>query len=401
MVSWVSAAVSALTVGGTATGLAASRRSAPEPGVDRGGHPLWWWLGCVAVIYLNQVLVTVYVLRVHHGDPSFIARYLPPGWFALEHGPLARQLAAWWPGPTLLAPSVLRVQAFLEFPFVLFGYLTVCRWFGPALYRRALRLRWPVAASYTATFCVIELSLPNPDTAQDIAIRLVSAVVTGLVTGRLSAPGSDPESTPLGLGRFAVSVAALAYLVLIVYDTALLYNLGHLAPKLPRIAAAVFVLAAARRLDAGSRTASARHEPPRFPRLGVVDAALGWFLVVFFVSALPIRYGLGFGVPALSLIAGAALIAAAGHAALRDADRRAQRAGWLVVAGVSGIAVGLVGYWGSGGYPEARILAAAGGCLIAVTSTALAIDLREHRRTTCSSSALPAAAERMTQQDRA
>jgi hypothetical protein len=31
----------------------------------------------VALIYLNQVLFTVYVIRVHHGDPSFIGRYLP------------------------------------------------------------------------------------------------------------------------------------------------------------------------------------------------------------------------------------------------------------------------------------------------------------------------------------
>jgi hypothetical protein len=35
------------------------------------------------LLYLNQVLFTVYVLREHGGDPSFIARYLPEGWFIL------------------------------------------------------------------------------------------------------------------------------------------------------------------------------------------------------------------------------------------------------------------------------------------------------------------------------
>ena len=41
----------------------------------------------VALVYINQVLVTVYLLRVHGGDTSFIARYVPEGWFALEDGP--------------------------------------------------------------------------------------------------------------------------------------------------------------------------------------------------------------------------------------------------------------------------------------------------------------------------
>jgi hypothetical protein len=56
------------------------------------------------LIYLNQVLFTVYVLREHGGDPSFIARYLPEGWFTLADGPVLESLARHVPAPELLAP---------------------------------------------------------------------------------------------------------------------------------------------------------------------------------------------------------------------------------------------------------------------------------------------------------
>jgi hypothetical protein len=70
----------------------------------------------------------VYVLRVHGGDTSFIARYLPTGWFDLAtHNPVLRSLGRLFPAPELLAPSVLRVQAFLELPFVLTAFATVAR----------------------------------------------------------------------------------------------------------------------------------------------------------------------------------------------------------------------------------------------------------------------------------
>ena len=90
----------------------------------------------VALIYLNQLLFAVYVLRVHGGDTSFVARYLPPGWFATADGGLVRRLAAHMPAPDLLAPSVLRVQAFLELPFVLLAFATVLRRLDAGLYRR-------------------------------------------------------------------------------------------------------------------------------------------------------------------------------------------------------------------------------------------------------------------------
>ena len=80
----------------------------------------------IGLIYLNQVLVTVYVVREHNGDPSFIAQRVPDGWFSLAHSSVLELLARHFPVPELLAPSVLRVNAFLELPFVLLSYLVVC-----------------------------------------------------------------------------------------------------------------------------------------------------------------------------------------------------------------------------------------------------------------------------------
>jgi hypothetical protein len=238
------------------------------------GHPGAWLAVTAGLIYLNQVLFTVYVLRVHHGDPSFIARYLPSGWFSLARWPALETLARQVPDPALLAPSVLRVQAFLELPFVTFAYLTVCRWFGAGAYRRALRLAWPASAVWTVTFCLVEWHLRNPYTADDLVIRAAAGIAVPLVAatllaGRLSAAAPDqpsaaaPDQTPAapdqpqnlpGLMVLAVSTAAVGWLVLVVYSTALLYNLGRLGPDLPGAVLALAVLAGAR--------AAARHVLP-------------------------------------------------------------------------------------------------------------------------------------------
>jgi hypothetical protein len=59
----------------------------PEPPAGAGGRrprsPVTGLVVITGLAYLNQVLFTVYVLREHGGDPSFIARYLPEGWFIL------------------------------------------------------------------------------------------------------------------------------------------------------------------------------------------------------------------------------------------------------------------------------------------------------------------------------
>jgi hypothetical protein len=122
----------------------------------RSVSPLAALVAVTGVIYANQVLCTVYILRMHGGDPSFITRYLLDGWFDLPVGnPGLRWLADHWPAPSLLAPTVLRVQAFLELPFVLLAFATVLRWLDAGLYRQVVRSPLlPLAAvSYTAVFC--------------------------------------------------------------------------------------------------------------------------------------------------------------------------------------------------------------------------------------------------------
>ncbi|MCF6525017.1 hypothetical protein [Streptomyces sp. JJ36] len=173
----VEGVVDGAVVGAVAVALVAFRRTAecPVPGPGRRGPSPEAALALVTgLIFLNQVLFTVYVLRVHDGDPSFIARHLPPGWFepADGAGPL-RWLADHFPAPELLAPSVLRVQAFLELPFVLLAFLSVLRWLDPGLYGRVLRapvLLWSASVAYTWVFCVVEWDLRNPYTEDDLVV---------------------------------------------------------------------------------------------------------------------------------------------------------------------------------------------------------------------------------------
>ncbi|MFD0531997.1 hypothetical protein ACFQ1I_44340 [Kitasatospora arboriphila] len=222
------------------------RRPAPAaPGTPAGGRrgvTAETALAAVtALILLNQLLVTVYLLRVHDGDASFVARLLPPGWFDLADGPTVRALAAHVPAPELLAPSLLRVPALLELPFVLLVFLAVLRRLDPVAYRQAALspLLGLAAASYTAVFCTVEWQLRTPWTEQDIAIRLLSAVLTPPAVAALVRRDARAARTPAGppgtsgLLLFAVDLAALGHLVLTVYDTALLYNLGRL-PGAPR-----------------------------------------------------------------------------------------------------------------------------------------------------------------------
>jgi hypothetical protein len=327
------------------------------------------WSSCrvarrgTALIYLNQVLFTVYVVRVRHGDVSFVARYLPAGWFALTHWGVLTALARHFPLPGLLAPTVLRVQAFLELPFVIFGYLTACRWFG--VFDRARRLVWSASIAWTATFCLIEWSLRNPFTLDDLVIRAVSMVVVPFWVLRLpradddtGATGSPARRDPLGLLVAAVSVAALGGLILVVYDTALLYNLGKLGGVLPGAVVGAAVLLAAR--------FTAKRLPMRMPGRGVdsIGSAFGWFLVLFFVPALPIRYGIGFGTRYVTLVAGLAVLVVACTFGSREAFARSpgRSGGWLtqmLVSATAGLASAIPVAWLSRGYPETRLLLAA------------------------------------------
>jgi hypothetical protein len=336
----------------------------------------------VALVYLNQVLFTVYVLRVHHGDPSFIGRYLPAGWFSLaSRNPAITMLARSFPGPGLLAVTVLRVQAFLELPVITFAYLAVCSWLSEDCFARAVRLRWPASIAWTAMFCGIEWHLHNPYTTDDLVIRAVAGIVVPLWVARLRVARlrvaglrvARPAGLPsAGLAVFAVSTGALAYVVLIVYDSALLYNLGHLGAELPGALAALAILVAARYLAPRLRGE---------PGLGIMTAtgAFGWFLVLFFVPALPVRYGLLQGQFALSVAAGMIVVLTAAVLTVRDAARWPgftwpRWAGEMASAVIAGMVAALAARSIPGSHAESHILWMTSAFLLAATATCALID---------------------------
>lgn len=334
----------------------------------------------VALIYVNQVLFTVYVMRVHGGDPSFIAKYLPEGWFALADGSVMRGVAERFPRPELLAPSVLRVPAFLELPLVLLAYVTVLRWLDRGLYRRVACSWqvWAASVSYTVVFCMVEWDLHNPYTVDDIVIRACSAIAAPLLLRWLAAQEQDGHTEPsfVQMLLFAVSVWALGHLVLTVYDTALLYNLGHLDGRLPGVAVALCVLVAAR--WASSRL---RQDGDADVALSSIAGGLGWALVLFFVPALAIRYGVNYGTPIVAALAGLAVCLAAAACALREglAGAATSRiAFWAAQIAVALFAGGAAGYAAvrlmTDTYYEAGLLRGAGTCFAVVITVCALTD---------------------------
>lgn len=132
-------------------------------------HPLAQLLFVCFLLYVNQVLFSAYVLRAHDGSAAFIARYIPGPWFAIgRHDPLVGIVATHVGDGRWLSPSLLRVQAFLELPFTMFAYLAVARLLGRRLHATLCRLPvlFVVAASFSITFSIIELALPNPYTSR-------------------------------------------------------------------------------------------------------------------------------------------------------------------------------------------------------------------------------------------
>lgn len=378
----VGAAVDLLVVGSVVGGVALVLRRPPPapPGTARG--PGLWLAAVVAAVYLNQVLFTVYVLRVHDGDPAFIARYLPPGWFDLAGGDAVRAVAAAFPSPRLLAVSVLRVQAVLELPFVVLAYLCVCRWLDPvrAGVLTTPSVLWAGCVAYSVVFGLVEWGLRNPYTVDDLVLRAVSCVATAVLVGRWRPrPAPPAPRTAVDVLLAAVSAAALGALVLLVYDTALLYNLGHVPRLLPVAAVAGGALAGARLL---AHRRAERTGPAAGPGVATVSAGLAWFATLFFVPALPVRYALDLGTLWLA-VAGAVLVAgvAAGLAA-RDVVARpgvGRRAvgRWLAqvsVAAVAGLAASTGALLPPPTYPEVRILLAAALFLTAATAACAATD---------------------------
>ncbi|MEV0171098.1 hypothetical protein AB0I00_08210 [Streptomyces sp. NPDC050803] len=362
-----------------------SHRTSHRPGAARRSvSPAVGLAMVTGLVYVNQVLFTVYVLRVHGGDPSFIAKYLPAGWFDLASAnPALRALATLFPTPGLLAPSVLRVQAFLELPFVLLAFAMVVRWLDAGLYRQvACSYLLPLASvSYTVVFCLVEWDLRNPYTVDDVVIRAVSAIVTPLLLARVAARDTSttrvPASVP-GVLVFVGSMGALGALVLVVYDTALLYSLGRLDDRMP-----LALVAAAALL--GLRVAASRLPDRSAPTLSFVVDALRLWLTLFFVPALAIRYGLLFGTSWLALAAGALTAAVACVRTVRErlvgTERRAltvlgllARIGCALLTGAVAAALALRVMPQS--YQEVALLSAMGAFLMATVVVCGLLDSR-------------------------
>lgn len=317
-------------------------------------------LGLVsAALILNQVLVVVYIEGVHDGDVTFVSRWLPDGWFELPQLAVLDRLAGAWPAPELLAPSLLRVPALLELPFVVLAYVTVAGFLSPLLAQRLSRgaVLWAASLSFTAVFCLIEWHLSNPWTEGDLVLRGISGLATPLLVARfvrssataIDAPLRTHRPDPVGLALFVVSSAALGHLVLVTYDTILLYNLGRVDRHLVPVAVSATVLLAAR-LAASWRTGTgSAAEAPSASLRGWVDPKrsssvlfsrlLTGGFALFYIPSLAVRYEVTFAsrliavgavcvisivavlgarpsaVAALRLVAAAALTAALGWAA--------------------------------------------------------------------------------------
>ncbi|MGZ8176519.1 hypothetical protein ACXVUM_01200 [Williamsia sp. SKLECPSW1] len=341
---------------GTVVGVGVVPRLRPAPRLGgRLRHPGLWLGLVVAAMVVNQVLVTAYVHQEWRDDTSRITRYLPSGWFDMaDLGRVSDVLPAWpW--------TVLHVQAALELPFVVLALLVVARWFGPAEFARLTAARWWISASFTATFCLIEWDLRNPYTMGDIVIRVIAGVVLPLLLPLLGAG----DGRPRGLLVLAVSVGALGCLVLAGYDVLTLYNLGHVRRWLVPVIAAAAVLGVARRWAARS--------PARpGPVTACAIASLGWFVVVFAVPSLPVRYGFTFGTAWLSAAAGTVSVLVAVGLGW---DRRRWRA--LCGAAALGGLGAIVGVVATSTLVEARLLAAAVGFVV---GAAVACALADRRR---------------------
>jgi hypothetical protein len=347
------------------------RQAGPQDRPSRWYHRPGWWLAVViAAIYLNQVLFTVYALRVRHGDLSELARHVPSGWFALADNRFTVTLAAHVPAPDLLSVTALRIPSLLELPFGLLAYLTVVDWLDPRRYRQlsTASVLTLACAAYTVTFGLIEWDLHTRYTGQDLILRAVSGVLCAVALPRLGRHRGAPQQTgaPRSPAELIASATALGYLVLAIYDTALLYSLGRVGEHLPGAAAACGLLALARWAATRLRR---RPDRPVGPGGDSLATGLSWWLALFLVPALAIRYELGFGSWLVAAGAGGLITGLAATAALREvagrlpATRyRSARRAWLLqlsAAGLTGLAAAAAGLASPATYPEARLLRAA------------------------------------------
>jgi hypothetical protein len=370
---------------------------APAMGPPRWWHrPGWWLAAVIAAIYLNQLLFNVYVLRVRHGDVSYLAKDVPSGWFVLaDHNRMVVALAAHFPATHLLSVTALRIPSLLELPFGLLAYLTVLSWLDPRRYRQLTRpaVLGLACAVYTVTFGLIEWTLRTPYTIQDLVLRAISGVMCAVALCRLGRRSGAPQGTgaprtAAELIAFAASAAALGYLILAIYDTALLYNLGRVGSQLAGATAATGLLGVAR--FAATRLRRRRLDRPTGAGLDTLDTGLSWWLGLFLVPALAIRYELGFGSWIVAVGAGVLVIVVAAVGALREVAGRLpvtrhRAAGriWLIqlaAALLAGAVAAGAGLASAAAYPETRLLRAAALFVLAATLVCAGSDRVTSRR---------------------
>ncbi len=360
-------------------------------------RPGWWLTVVVAAIFVNQLLFNVYVLRVRHGDVSDLAADVPDGWFVLaDHNRLVVALADHVPATRLLSLTALRIPSLLELPFGMLAYLTLVNWLDPRRYRQ---LATPAvlglaSAAYTITFSLIEWALPTPYRVQDIVLRGVTGVLCACALPLLGRGPSAPEGTgaprtAAELIAFVASAAALGYLVLAMYDTVLLYSLGRVGSHLPGAVAAGVVLLAAR--FAATRLRRRGPHRPVGTGLDTLNTGVSWWLGLFLIPALAIRYELGFGSWKLAAVAGTLVIAVAATGTLREVAGRlpvgahpgAVRRTWLsqlVAALLAGAVAAAAGLATPAAYPESRLLRAAVGFVVVAALVCAGSDRLLRRR---------------------
>ena len=247
---------------------------------------------------------------------------------------------------------------------------------GQRLPRGAAARIAQASAAWTATFCLIEWSLHNPYTTDNIVIyQIAAAIVVPLSAGRLGTTAPDRMPDLIALLVFAASTAALGLVILTVYDTALLYNLGHLDARLPVTAGTLAVLAA----RGGGAIAAA---PPARSRGGVDHPVVRRFPAVVLRSRTagtlrPARLGhyVRCRTAALVLVTAAAVRGIAGT----FARSQVSRVRWLAQMAIT-VAAGLTAPATAAsmlrrdGYPESRLLWAAAAFFICATTTCALID---------------------------
>lgn len=360
-------------------------------------HPLVQFGIVCFVIWLNQLLFGAYVVRAHHGSPAFIARFIGGGWFAIDaQSPFVQFIAAHAGDGRWLSPSVLRVQAFLELPFTLFAYLSVARMLGSDLYRRltSLPALFLASISWTVTFSLVELSLPNPYTNDDVILRAIAMIVVPLYIARISRTPSartvdDGPTGVLGLLAFLAGAGAISYVVLALYDAFLLYNLAHFSRYAGGIVVATAIAAlasvAAPRVDALlAKSRGALAEPS--PAVDACVSSLRIFTLLFFVPSLALRYRghMPSSVLCGLVVVGIALLAGIGRVVRRILEDDSRAFGTFVTLGVSGGAALAAGTWAawlalaSSGYtamPELLLAKVALSFLVASIVTFRAVEI--------------------------